>query len=381
MKRLFRALILPAMMMATLSACGSGGSKKFNELCAKAADTAPLLLNSATGKEIFASSHKRELADYNSVLGLKSFTYSQKEFAVAWELTPADKWVSSTYLLDETRVKMAPIYGSEEFEASLKCTVSCVENGKNKGKATLEWFFDIAKTEVVEKTLRQINEEFVANGNKLGSLATDEEGKAVQIGTRGYITATYEQPDHTYAGVFIQDGEYSLQLYAGQISSLWTENGLKVGDCIFVVGPLSMYGIIEMKPTLMEPIDGAAYNIASPVTVSLEGKQMQAEENWLNQSSLVELPGCKYKSGLDKFDPKNHSTLVYECGTMTVKLYCSYHLGETMMDEIKTLVDATKDNPPTVTIKGILTYSTTDSDFEIIPVFGTGSIVTPATAA
>ncbi len=380
MKRLFRALILPAMMMATLSACGSG-SKKFNELCAKAADTAPLLLNSATGKEIFASSHKRELADYNSVLGLKTFTYSQKEFDVEWEATPADKWVSSTYLLDETRIKMAPIYGPEGFEASLKCTVSYSEKGKVKGKTSLEWFFDVAKTEVVEKTLRQINEEFVANGKKLGSLATDEEGKAVQIGTRGYITATYEESEHVYAGVFIQDGEYSLQLYAGQISSLWKENGLKVGDCIFVVGPLSMYGIIEMKPTLMEPIDGAAYNIASPVTVSLEGKQMQAEENWLNQSSLVELPGCKYKSGLDKFDPKNHSTLVYECGTMTVKLYCSYHLGETMMDEIKTLVDATKGNPPTVTIKGILTYSSTDSDFEIIPVFGTGSIVTPATAA
>lgn len=374
MKKKLLALIVPFMMVGALTGCES--SKQYDEFCAKAADTMPMLLNSATGKEIYASEeHVRDLEDYNSVLALGSFKYQEKELTVNWELLPAEKWVKSSYALDETRYKITPVYGKEDFEASIKCTVSYVEGKKTKGKTEMNWKFNVAKTEVVEKTLKEINEEFIANGNKLGDLATDAEGKAVQIGTRGYITATYEQPDHTYAGVFISDGEYSLQLYAGQISNLWKENGLKVGDCIFAVGPLSMYGIIEMKPTMMEPIDGEAYKIAQPKAVDLTGKTIGSDTSlWINQSSLVTMTAAKYKSGLDKFNPKNHSTLVFTCQEKDVKLYCSYHLGETMMTAIQTAIDAYKDNPPAVTIKGILTYSTTDNDFEIIPVFGTDSI-------
>ena len=377
MKNKLLALVVPFMMVGVLTGCDNG---QYNDFCAKAADTVPVLLNSSTGKEIYASEENvRDLEDYNSVLGIKNFKFQEKELTVTYELLPADKWVQSAYALDETRYKITPVYGKEDFEASIKATVSYVEGKKTKGKAELNWKFNVAKTEVVEKTLKEINEEFIANGNKLGDLATDAEGKAVQIGTRGYITATYEQPDHTYAGVFISDGEYSLQLYAGQISNLWKENGLKVGDCIFAVGPLSMYGIIEMKPTMMEPIDGAAYKIAEPKYVDLSNKALGNNNDlWINQSSLVSINNCKYKSGLDKFDPKNHSTLVFTSGENTVKLYCSYHLGETMMGAIKTLVEGYGENPPAVTLKGILTYSTTDNDFEIIPVFGTNSFVAAA---
>jgi len=374
MKKKFLALVVPFMMVGALTGCEN--SSQYNEFCAKAADTMPMLLNSATGKEIYASEDNvRDLEDYNSVLALNAFKFQEKEFTVEWETLPADKWVKSTYALDETRYKLAPIYGKEEFDASIKCTVSYVEGKKTKGKAEMNWKFKVAKTEVMEMTLKELNETFVANGNKLGEMATDAEGKAVQVGVRGYITSTYEQPDHTYAGVFISDGEYSLQLYAGQISNLWAENALKVGDCIFAVGPLSMYGIIEMKPTMMEPIDGEAYKVAKPATINLDGKDVQGDNNtWLNQSSLVTLSNCTYKSGIDSFKPTSHSTLVFTSGGKDIKLYCSYHLGETMMNAIKTAVEPYATNPVAVTLSGILTYSSTDNDFEIIPVFGVDSI-------
>ena len=375
MKKKLLALVLPFMMVGALTGCEN--NSQYNDFCAKAADTMPMLLNSATGKEIYASEdHVRDLEDYNSVLALGSFKFQEKEMTVDWELSPADKWVKSSYVLDETRYKITPVYGKEDFEASIKATVSYVEGKKVKGKTEMNWKFNVAKTEVVEMSLKELNEQFVAAGNKL-TFAKNEEGKDLQIGVRGYITTTYEQPDHTYAGVWLSDGEYSLQLYAGQISNLWKENGLKVGDCIFAVGPLSMYGIIEMKPTMMEPIDGKAYNIAEPKYADLTNNEaaIGGDNNlWIRQSSLVSMTGCTYKSGLDKFDPKNHSTLTFTCGGKDVKLYCSYHLGETMMTAIKTAVEAMKDNPPAVTIKGILTYSTTDTDFEIIPVFGVDSI-------
>ena len=377
MKKLFRVLILPAMMMASLSGCGSSGDKTdFNEFCAKAADTAPLLLNSSTGKEILPSTHKRELSGYNSVLGLKSFKYQEKELKVDWELTPNDKWTASTYIIDPTRVKLTPNYNAEGFDASLKAVVSYSEGETVKGSTEISWQFTVAPSTVVELSLEQINTNFVNNGNKLGNMAKDDEGKDVIIGTRGYITATYEQPDHTYAGVFISDGVYSLQLYAGKLSDLWTENKLKVGDCVFAVGPLSMYGIIEMKPTLMEVIDPEAYHIAKAAEVDLTGKELQTDKNmWLNQSSLVTLPGCTYKSGLDKYAVGKHSTLVFTCGEQDVKLYCSYHLGDTMMTAIKTIAEGLEENGSTVTLKGVLTYSSTDSDFEIIPIFGATSFV------
>ena len=376
MKKKLIALIVPFMMVGALTGCDN--SKEYNEFCAKAADTMPMLLNSSTGKEIYASEeHVRDLEDYNSVLALHTFKFQEKEMTVTWECLPADKWVQSSYVMDQTRYKLAPIYGKEAYEASIKCTVSYVEGKKTKGKAEMNWKFNVAKTEVVEKTLKEINEEYVANGNKLGSLATDAEGKAVQIGTRGYVTATYEQPDHLYSGVFISDGEYSLQLYAGKLSDLWKENGLKVGDCVFVVGPLSMYGIIEMKPTLMENIDGAAYKIAEPKTIDVSGKNIGSDNSlWVNQSSVVTMNNCKYKSGLDKYKVGGHSTLVFSSGENDVKLYCSYHLGDTMMEAIKTFCEGGADK--VVTLKGILTYSTTDSDFEIIPVFGTNSFVAAA---
>ena len=377
MKKKLLAIIVPAMMMASLAGCSGGG--QYNDFCAKAADAAPLLLNSSTGKEIFASETTvRELSNYNSVLALNTYTFQEKELTLTWDLQPAEKWINSAYALDATRNKIAPIYGAEEFEASIKCTVSYVEKGKTQGKAELGWKFKVAPTHVMEMTLKQLNEKYVENGNKLTGMDKDAEGKEISVGVRGYITETYEQPDHTYAGVFISDGEYSLQLYAGQISNLWKENNLKVGDCIFAVGPLSMYGIIEMKPTMMEPIDGKAYGIADPVTVDLTGKDMQAASNWLNQSSLVSMPGCKYKSGLDSFKATSHSTLKFSCGEQEVKLYCSYHLGETMMNAIKDACSVEGFAEKTVTLKGVLTVSTTDNDFEIIPVFGANSIIVAA---
>ena len=379
MKKKLFALIVPLLMVGSLTGCGNNSSE-YNDFCAKAADTAPLLLNSSTGKEIYSSQTSvRDMEDYNSVLALNAYTFQQKELTFEWEALPADKWVKSEYVLDATRDKFTPVYGKEDFDASIKCTISYVEGKKTKGKAELSWMFHVAKTEVVEMTLKDLNEQFVTAGNKL-SFAKDEEGKDLQIGVRGYITTTYEQPDHTYAGVWISDGEYSLQLYAGQISSLWKENSLKVGDCIFAVGPLSMYGIIEMKPTIMEVIDGAAYKIAEPVTLDLKDQEIQTGDySWLHQSSLVKLDSCAYKSGIDKFNPKAHSTLVFRCGDKDIKLYCSYHLGEKMMGEIKDLIESYGEAAaPTVTLKGVLTYSTTDSDFEIIPVFGTDSIVATA---
>ena len=378
MKRLFRTLILPALMIATLAGCGGNNDKTdYNDLCAKAADAQPMLLNASTGKEIYTSSHKKELSGYNSVLALKGFTYKEKEFTVDWELTPAEKWTSSTYLVDASRLKMTPNYDATGFEASLKATVSYAEDGKVKGSAELSWAFDVAASSVKELTLQQINENYVKNGNDLGDMAKDSDGKDVTVGTRGIVTSTFEKKDHVYAGVFIQDGEYSLQLYAGSLSSLWAENGVKEGDCVFVVGKLSVYGVIEMGPTLMEIIDPAAYNITAPTTINLNEKEYTGSALMKYQSSLAVFNNLTYVSGnVDKVT--SHATIKFSNGDTEVNVYCNYHIGPDAMDAIKALVGE-YDTETVVNVKGILSFY--DGNPQIIPVFGVQSFIAPQAAA
>ena len=378
MKRLFRTLILPALMVATLAGCGGNSDKTdYNDLCAKAADAQPMLLNASTGKEIYTSSHKKELSGYNSVLALKEFTFKEKEFKVDWELTPADKWTSSTYLVDASRLKMTPNYDATGFEASLKATVSYAEDGKVKGKAELSWAFDVAASTVRELTLQQINENYIKNGNDLGDMAKDADGKDVSIGTRGIVTATFEKKEHVYAGVFIQDGDYSLQLYAGSLSSLWAENGVKEGDCVFVVGKLSFYGVIEMGPTLMEVIDPAAYNVSAPNTINLNEKEFTGSALMKHQSSMATFSNLTYVSGnVEK--TTSHATIKFASGETEVAVYCNYHIGPDAMTAIQELVGEYT-TETVITVKGILSFY--NNNPQIIPVFGAQSFIASQAAA
>lgn len=373
MKKLI-GLAVPVMMMASLTGCDN--SAQYNEFCARAADAAPLLMNSATGKEIYSSEKVRVLDEYNSVLALNTYTFAGKEMAFTWELSPKDKWVSSTYVVDATRNKLTPVYGQEAFEADVKCTVSILEKGKKHGKAELSWKFRVEPTTVVELSLKQINENYVNNNNSLGNMGgKDAEGNDIIIGTRGIITSTFEAPDDVYSGVFISDGEYSLQLYAGKITDLWKENQLKVGDCVFAVGPLSIYGAIEMKPSLLDPIDAAAYNIKAPVTIDLANKTFDGKTLMVNQSSLVTLADCKYKSG-NVAGESAHATVMFTHGETDITVYVNYHIGKTAMNAVKELISGYKAGETTVTIKGVLGFY--DGNPQIVPIFGVNSFIAAA---
>jgi len=261
---------------------------------------------------------------------------------------------------------MAPNYGAEGFEASLKCTVSYVEKEKVKGSAELTWLFDVAASTVTELTLEEINTRYVSNGNKIGDM------DGLQVGTRGIVTSSFEDSEaHLYAGVFIQDGEHSLQLYAGSLRSLWVENNVKVGDCVFVVGPLSFYGVIEMKPTMLEVVNKAENNIADPVTINLDNKTFDGATLMANQSSLTSISNVTYVSGNVK-TTSAHATIKFSHGETEIPVYVNYHIGETAMNAIKALVE-TYTTSTVISVRGILSFY--DGNPQIIPIFGTDSFI------
>ena len=234
MKNKHFSLLIPALMIVSLAGCNPVNNKAYNEFVARAADSVSLLLNSNTGKEIYPSETiERQLDNYNSVLALKQFTFQEKEITLDWEYSPVNKWVVGVYTSDESRLKMTPIYGPEAFEASIKCKVSYVEKGKTLGKVELNWKFNVDVTVVTEMTLQAINETYVNNNFKLDGLAgKDENDNTIIIGTRGYITATFEQPDHLYAGVFFR-WRLLNAVVRRKIKQPWNEGKYKVGDCIF----------------------------------------------------------------------------------------------------------------------------------------------------
>ncbi len=389
MKNKLFSLFIPALMAMSLVGCNTVDTKAYNEFAARAADSVSLLLNSNTGKEIFPSETiERQLDNYNSVLALKQFTFQEKEMTLDWEYSPAEKWVVGSYTSDDSRLKMSPVYGENAFKASIKCTVSYVENGKTFGKVELNWKFNVDVTVVTEMTLQAINETYVNNNFKLDGLAgKDENDNTIIIGTRGYITATFEQPDHVYAGVFLSDGAYSMQLYAGKLSNLWGEGDYDIGDCIFVVGTISLYsGLMEIAPSFMETINGEAYNIASPVTIDGDDIAWNTTSA-VYASTLVTLDDCTYKSGnVDKVS--GHANILFMHDGNEVNVACNYHIGPTFMQNIKDLVGGKAaageqpavpgfvTNQTKVNLRGIL--SIYDGQLQIIPVFGADSIIVVA---
>lgn len=377
-KMKFAALLLPIMLFGSLVGCDSN-SKQYDEFCAKAADAAPLLLNSATGKEIYASEKTRYLSDYSSVLALKKFSFQEKDIAISWSLTPQEKWVSSPYVMDATRNKIIPVYSKEAFDASLKATVSVVEDGKKLGKAELSWKFHVEAVDTIEMTLKQINEKFIENEYKLTGLAgKDEEDKDIIIGTRGIVTGTFDKStnSHLGSGVFIQDGEYGMQLFSTKVlADLYKESGANVGDCVFVVGKLSLYnGFMEMEPSLIDVVGAEAYNIAAPVTMDLSTKTFDKTLK-VNASTLVTFPGCVYKDG-NVSSETAHASINFTHGDDKVLVYCNYHLGPTAMNAIKDLVGTFIADQTTVTIKGLLTFY--NDDPQIVPIQGVASFDSPA---
>ena len=357
-------LILPALMIAGLSGCAGGG----DNICDQAINSLPILLDNSTGKEINLSDEKIEAKDLDSFLALNTLTWQNKEFDLKWTPAPAEKWKVKDYSADEERTKYTPIYGAEAFDCSLTLDIS-TKDGKAKSKAV--WNFTADAHKAVDLT----NYTYVSIPDLIKGNVQDGDYGSGKIWTVGYIHSHHESPDHVYSGLYIGDGDFSIMLYAGQISKLWSAYEFEIGDKVVMCGAPSPYkGLYEVKPDNMDFAE--TYEHASDVTLPtvLNGNDLiwsntdKTDDGALvHQSSKVKYTGAEFVSG----DGKSNTSLVFKFGTVEISVYMNYHLGTALIDEVVELFKDAKAGDK-YDIEGVISVS--NDIVQIIPTLGAAGL-------
>lgn len=161
----------------------------------------------------------------------------------------------------------------------------------------------------------------------------------------GEVTATMEpSEDHLYSGIYVQDGEYAMMVYAGSLGTLWFENNLAIGDKVYVNGTLAPYnGLNEVKPTELRKIEDGEYEVAEPTALEITAETYNATSLLGNDGRLFTMKDLTYVDGKIT-DVTAHTNINFEAtkedGTkVPVVFRANYHLGKTAMTELKEVVD------------------------------------------
>ena len=131
-----------------------------------------------------------------------------------------------------------------------------------------------------------------------------------EVRIQGIIASTMQQVDgHIHSGVYLQNGEVPMPLYAGSLGEAWFEEELEVGDAIDVIGKIDVYnGLTQVKPSVGGVKKLTKHNIAAPVALELTGDNFNATDLAHEAGRLVNVEEAVYVSG--KIDAaSSHATI------------------------------------------------------------------------
>lgn len=200
------------------------------------------------------------------------------------------------------------------------------------------------KTDTVELTVLPKAEAMtlkkVREGIADGSIKADD-----IVDFYGRVTATMENSkDHLYSGVYVQDGEYSMMLYAGQLDANWFGSNMKIGSDIYVKGTLAPYnGLNEVKPTEMRLIEEGEYTVAEPTAIEITGDNFNKDDLAGMDGRLFTAKDLTYVSGkitsVTEHADINFTAKNSKGEDVAVPLRVNYHIGENAMTELKEIFD------------------------------------------
>jgi len=278
---------------------------------------------------------------YNSV----SIT-NKDELQAEWKVEEADRTVDIT--VDPTTNVLLLLNNGSLVVSSSDTSVITV-NGKKltavgAGTATITATLtsgDQVLTDDVEITV-----EAAAAPITIAEVRQLESGDLVK--TRGYITRI--MADSSFA--IIADGESSIEVYGFYDYA----DMFEVGDLLLVSGTYSPYnGLAEIGSlTGVEKID-ASENTDVATPVDLEITDWSTIPDGMD-GRIVDIKGMTY-NGIEDSDDKGNFSIDFTLNGTEVSCYVSYHNGETILGEIRTLFEETP-LTSTVDFKGLLsTYN------------------------
>ncbi len=221
----------------------------------------------------------------------------------------------------------------------LQTYISPVSEGTATITATYAGFTDsvtVTISEAVEADVLKIQE--IREGIIDGTYASGD-----TLSFNGIITATMEQSStHIYSGVYVQDGDYAIMVYGGQLSTLWLAGEFEIGDTVHVEGTLSPYnGLQEVQPTVFELVDDSS--IAEPTVLEITADNFNDTDLLGQDGRLFVARGVTYSSGT--ITVGSHSTITFDLGTnssntsVSASYYVNYHIGDEAMTEMASIVN------------------------------------------
>lgn len=345
-----KTLLTIALMLALgLTACGGGGSSSSDSS----------LPDSSESSE--TSSESSETSSESSSETANSFVISNKDdLEAAWLLGEANRTMEFTSD-PAMNVQLEINNGNLVVESSDTNVVSVsgrvlTAAGEGDAVITASWrgLTDTVDITVSSKapvmTLEEIRD----------GIAAGTYGEGSVIDFYGRVTGTMEPTeDHLYSGVYVQDGDYAMMLYAGTLDENWFGGELAIGDDVYVKGTLSPYsGLMEVKPTevrLMTAEDN--YTVSTPTVISLTGDNWSTDALMNQDSRLFVAENAIYKSGTIS-SPTSHSTIKFELTkadgtTVEADLRLNYHIGVDQMTALQTKINGLSAGA-VVDLKGVI---------------------------
>lgn len=370
--------ILPALILG-LAACDTtnGGDA---EAVQKTANLPTLFLDYDGATGMLDKTYNIKYGD--AFLGLDSYTYGTKTVEIEWTANNEKVKISSlTSGLYANRAKITFGMGkteADDYAAVITGTITC-----GSASQTVKFNANVGHTNIIDTTIKEFKE-----GYKDAGYNASLTGDAVKFATTdtvsfyGYVTGTFEPNNsHLYSGVWVQDGDDAIQLYANKLGTVWFVNELAVGDLVHVVGYGSGYnGLLEVKPSIVDKMQpGEVASIGAPTTITLNNADNWSATELLHKdSNLVQFNNLVYKSGTAG-TVGAHWTLTFE-GTkadgttkVNVTVYVNYHIGTTAQQAIKDMMSTWTAGVTTIDLAGVISWY---NNPQIVPVFLNGK--TPA---
>lgn len=282
----------------------------------------------------------------DTLVAVKKYTYETGNFdaegkeiiaepEITW--TFSDKhWTKKGYVdsnkqADPTRYQFVPesVY-SADTEYDTDMTLTMKYNGVTK---SVVWHVHEGHIDLEAKTIQEYRE-----GIASGSIS-----KTTYVKLYGYITGVHDV-EHEYSGVYMQDGEWAIQLYAGNLGTCYTANGIEVGDLVYAVGNLSQYhGLDELYVATLQKVSDAekaalSYVPANPVKLDIPAGGFTAtalahkDACLVTMSSLTFITVGSSASVTPTNEYKTTDSYQYlwfkDANDKTVSMYLHYHLKE-----------------------------------------------------